>query len=312
MSETQLISPMEEAEARTCVKDIKEHIKVSDEQHQLARQKAYVLWERQGWKALGYHSFLECAKAEFGSSFQHVYRLKSVEETQRQLTSISPTGENFQLPETHNRILNALPTVETKYTALKKAEALAKAEGMDAVKERHIKSGVRATAMEMRVSNTPLLSHLVTNGQMSVETADEIGTKLDRLKPATKGYIFQLIAKSGGISDPAVVEFIGRHYERTDDKVSQLVIEVLDRTECLGGIELRRANMSNALRELEEARTVVESDETHTQDDYGPVHLTLLERNADGSRRELETMMSKSWFEIMRPVFREWAGIPAD
>jgi hypothetical protein len=308
---TAITHPMTADEARLCIADIKTHIGKRDEHHELARQRAYELGEREGFKALGYESYLQCVKAEFGNtSFQHVYRLRAVVRTEHELQKVSPTGEKFQLPETHNRILNSLPTPEHKYRALKKAEAIAQAEGSEVVSERHLQRAVRTTAMEMRVATIPLLSHLVNSGSMGVEDADNIGARLDSFKPATKGYLFQHIAAAGGISDPQVVSFIGQQYERrAEDKVAALVINTLDASGCLGGVALRSANMTNALRELSEARDEVESDEKHTADDYGPVNLTVWERDVDGSAAAIATIIDKRWAILLHQRLGEVLGV---
>jgi len=203
----------------------------------------------------------------------------------------------------HAKELKSLPTAEHQHQAYTKAQALAKAEGAKDVATRHVVAAVKAVAMEMRVATIPLLSHLVTSGEMSVEDADDIGGRLDKFKPATKGYIFQQIAKAGGVSDPALVTFIGEQYERqTEDKPS-LALEVLESTGHIGGTPLKRANMTNVRRALYEEQLERESDETHTADDYGPVHLTLLKRNAVLSWNELQKMMGDEWIDMMRPMF---------
>ena len=60
------------------------------------------LYEREGWKALGYGSFVECAEAEFCASKSQAYRLL---DAARLDLILSPIGENGALPESHLREL---------------------------------------------------------------------------------------------------------------------------------------------------------------------------------------------------------------
>lgn len=300
MTDSIVLIPMTEAEARACVTDIREHMRVSDEQHQLARLKAHDLWQRKGWEALGYSSFLKCAQAEFGASFQHVYRLKDAVEVENGLASVSPTGEKFMLPETHARKLKSLPTAESRYEALKTAEQMASSEGSDTVAQRHVDKAVEITAKKLRVfaSRYAPLSQMVTTGHLSVEAAEDIAVRIDRLKPQARGYVLQQLVKAGGIRGD-VLTFIGEQYQRTDDAAAVLVVQTLNATGCLGGTLLKDANMTDARLELYEARKEVESAQQHEDDDEGATVMMLYQRNILRSRDMLVAMMGKVWFDAL-------------
>ena len=77
------VVPMTETEARQCVDDIRQGIVG-------VRQKLLELYEREGWRVLGYGSWRECAQAEFGYSQAYAYRLLGWAEVERR---VSPIGE---------------------------------------------------------------------------------------------------------------------------------------------------------------------------------------------------------------------------
>jgi hypothetical protein len=313
MSDSIVLIPMSAEEARTCVTDIREHMRVSDEQHQLARKKAHDLWQREGWKALGYSSFLKCAQAEFGKSFQHVYRLKDAVEVEQQLTSFSPLGEKFALPETHARKLKSLPTAESRYDALKVAEQMASSEGSDVVAQRHIEAAVNVTAKKLRVfaSRYAPLSQMVTTGALSVEDAEDIAVRIDRLKPQAKGFVLQHLVRAGGMRGD-VLSFIGEQYQRGDDPIAALILQTVNATGCLDGTLLKNANMDNTKRALYEARLEVESEQAQHEEDYGPVNLTLWERDVERSAAALVTIIDKAWAQLLWYRLGEALGVGTD
>jgi hypothetical protein len=71
-----------------------------------ARARLLDLHDRKGWKALGYPSWRECAKAEFGLAQSQLYRLLDAARVERE---ISPIGEKSSLPESHLRELAKAP-----------------------------------------------------------------------------------------------------------------------------------------------------------------------------------------------------------
>ena len=85
-------------EARVCVAQIRAGL-------ENIRVLALELQEREGWRALGYQNWRECAAAEFGKSEAYVYRLADAARIDR---AISPIGENLTVPESHARELAPL------------------------------------------------------------------------------------------------------------------------------------------------------------------------------------------------------------
>lgn len=89
---------MTEKEARQCVKAIKDHLSE-------ARAKLVELYEREGWRALGYPSWRQCVLSEFEQHQSQLYRLLAAGLVERE---ISPTGEIGHIPERQLRELTAL------------------------------------------------------------------------------------------------------------------------------------------------------------------------------------------------------------
>ncbi|MFN8454820.1 MAG: hypothetical protein U0401_09160 [Anaerolineae bacterium] len=80
--------PMTETEARQLVNEIKTDIVA-------VGQKLLELYEREGWRALGYANWRECVMTEFEFQKSHVYRLLDFARLERNL---SPIGEKYPLP----------------------------------------------------------------------------------------------------------------------------------------------------------------------------------------------------------------------
>jgi len=85
---------MTKGEAEECVRAIR------DVSHKM-RELLVDLYERDGWKVLGYESFSECAEQEFGSSTAYIYRQLAVGSLEKRL----PIGEVGDNKESHMRPL---------------------------------------------------------------------------------------------------------------------------------------------------------------------------------------------------------------
>ena len=290
---THIVILMTADEARSCADDIKN-------QTGKLRTLVHDFYTREGWRALGYESFAACAEAEFDRSYQHLYRLVSATELERELSDYSPTGETIQLPETHARILNRLPDTPSRHEALTVAKQMASSEGSDTVAQRHVEQAVKVMAQKLRVfaSKYQPLSQMVSAGHLSVEDAEDINGRLERLTPQARGYVLQQLVRVGGMR-PEVLTFIGQQYQRGDDPVAGLVMQTLNATGCLGNTPLRHANMTDARRALYEAQLEAESDKQHADDDEGATVLTLYQRNVERSRAMLLQMMGEAWFEAL-------------
>lgn len=97
----QLLSKMTAEEARAATEAIKSGLIE-------LRQLLLDVYERDGWKALGYINFVQYAQTEFDYSKSHAYRLIDAATVERNLR-FSPIGENRQIPESHLRALSSAP-----------------------------------------------------------------------------------------------------------------------------------------------------------------------------------------------------------
>ena len=180
------------------------------------------------------------------------------------------------------------------------AKQMASSEGSDTVAQRHVEQAVKVMAQKLRVfaSKYQPLSQMVSAGHLSVEDAEDINGRLERLTPQARGYVLQQLVRVGGMR-PEVLTFIGQQYQRGDDPVAGLVMQTLNATGCLGNTPLRHANMTDARRALYEAQLEAESDKQHADDDEGATVLTLYQRNVERSRAMLLQMMGEAWFEAL-------------
>ena len=74
------ITPMSAMEARECVNAIKNNL-------ESLRLMLLELHRRTGWEALGYSSWEDCAKAEFGKSRAYTFRLLAAAHVEENLAS---------------------------------------------------------------------------------------------------------------------------------------------------------------------------------------------------------------------------------
>jgi site-specific DNA-methyltransferase (adenine-specific) len=95
------------AEARTCVGEINRHL-------ESARVQLLELYEREGWRALGYGSWRECVMAEFHRSQSALYRALEAARVEQELF---PTLGKVSLDESHLVALAPLPVKEQRQLA---------------------------------------------------------------------------------------------------------------------------------------------------------------------------------------------------
>ena len=93
---------MTEHEARDCVQRINSGLED-------VRVQLLELYEREGWRALGYPSWRECATTEFHQSQAYLYRQLQAAQVE---SEISPIGEIGKIPESQLRPLATLPSVK--------------------------------------------------------------------------------------------------------------------------------------------------------------------------------------------------------
>lgn len=96
-------SLMSEEEARWCVKQIRAGLDG-------IRETVLDLYEREGWRSLGYESWRECVVAEFGQSQATLYRALEAGQVDR---AISQLEKREPLPYTQARELARLKEPET-------------------------------------------------------------------------------------------------------------------------------------------------------------------------------------------------------
>lgn len=300
MSEQVIVSPMTDDEARLCISEINVLMgRIRVRQQQLedderdARRKILDLYTRQGWQVLGYVSFLDCAKKEFGKSFQHVYRLKDAAQIDENLQQVSPTGEiPKQIPERHARELTKLKTPEEQHEAYQKASQIAAAEGDTRVTAEHVAQAVQQVQAKARVFQSKyfVISHMVARDEVTAQVAEQMVTAIDKLKPRTRGQLMELIAKHG-LTCAELIPLLGERFERqTADDPSRL-LQTLLATGTLAGTALRRANMTDWQRAVKEAQSERIGEKEAGQPVVYTALVTLypndLERSREAIRKEL-------------------------
>lgn len=118
------VTLMSATEARECINAIKGNL-------ESLRLMLLELHRRRGWEALGYSSWEDCAKAEFGKSRSYVFQLVAAAEVEANLTSVKEKSTIVDLdniPVSHLTELSKLPP-EQQPEALLKAEQIAQGKG---------------------------------------------------------------------------------------------------------------------------------------------------------------------------------------
>ena len=121
--ESEILSQMDEQEAREVVDDIKKGINT-------VRARIYELDRRKGWKALGYRSFAACCMEEFPElRARTIQKQLAAAQVEASLKELRPDGRNFQIgdmPEAHLRPLVSIKNDdETLAAAFTKARDIA-------------------------------------------------------------------------------------------------------------------------------------------------------------------------------------------
>lgn len=121
--DSEILSQMDEQEAREAVDDIKKGINT-------VRARIYELDRRKGWKALGYRSFAACCMEEFPELHARtIQKQLAAAQVEASLKELRPDGRNFQIgdmPEAHLRPLVSVKNDdETLAAAFTKARDIA-------------------------------------------------------------------------------------------------------------------------------------------------------------------------------------------
>lgn len=99
---TLTVGPMTAIEARQCIEDIK---------HGMTniRLQLLELYEREGWRALGYDSWRGCVLVEFGQSEAKLYYELAAAKAERNISTMVEIGTTPELGlrDHHGRIGNA-------------------------------------------------------------------------------------------------------------------------------------------------------------------------------------------------------------
>lgn len=305
-SDIAYIQPMNRHEATACLADIRHHLENAGVSLKTARARALELYQRQGWKALGYPSFKACAKAEFNQSFQHLYRLRSAALVDEHVQQFSPAGDSplEPIPTQHTRHLAKLGTPEQQYEAYTTAKQIAAAERRDVTGE-HVRQAVQQVQAKNEIlAKYAVVAHMVTTGELGVEDGKAMTEALDKCKPKTRGYIVQLIGKFG-LTCPALIPVIAERYDRqTVDDPSRL-LQMLERTGRLGDVLLRGANLTDWQKAVLYAQAERIADRESKTSAVVATVVTLYAKDPARSMRVMRKEFGAAWLEQMVQAYFE-------
>lgn len=286
MNAITVIMPMTEAEAHKCLSEIKGHLRT-------ARRKILELYEREGWRALGYESFQECMEQELDYSFQHGYRLviaEKIEQSIRVLPGANPLPAD-PIPERHLRVLGKYADNPNDQRRIyEDAQALAATEGAGAkVKTKHVEESalLHETRVMVQKSRYFLPAQMMVKGEITPAEAKQMIDAIERLKPVQRSEVLKLMA-GPGLRCADLVEPIGNMFDRPLGKESKVLPEILN-AGTLGGTplvkavaaDLQRANyeaqQQHIAEEVEKRRPVIE-----------PVIITIYKGDPKRTFKELQ------------------------
>lgn len=278
-----------------------------------ARKTALDFKRRAGWVALGYPSFAACAKAEFGQSYQHLYRLVRAEQIAEAFAVFSPTGETPELPETHARELKRLPTPEAQHQAYQRAATLAAAEQTD-LTIKHIRQAVQIEQQQVLASQNPVVSRLLATGDITPAAGAQLVQQLATYPARIQRGLLELMTHYG-LRNPALLDAFADMLKRVGSADPSRVLQEVLRTGCLGGVRLRDATPTDLERAKAESRSQRISEGTEQKRQANlvvgvispePVVVTVYKFDAKRTLAELRRALGDSEFERLRDaILRE-------
>ncbi len=235
-----------------------------------ARRQILRVYDTEAYKLMHYNSFKDWATGEFEISWQQVYNLCAAARIDNHLQLYSPTGEIYNIPVNHANELKKLKTAESQARAYQLAQEQAKAQGEDKPTANIVRNTVNIVSAEEEVKKSPynVVRQMVANNEIKALTGKRIVKELDRLEdePA-QAYVQKLMAEHE-LSNPDLIYPLGHKHknERQKGKTSK-VLDEIERTGALGGVDLAKAETKHLKRANLEAQQehVTESQETKYQ-----------------------------------------------
>jgi hypothetical protein len=298
---------MTAAEARAKTDAIRLHLDQAGHHTFEARKEALDLKRREGWKALGYSSFAACSKAEFGKSYQYLYKLIRAEEIAESFALFSPMGETPHLIELHARELNKLPTPEAQHEAYERAQSLATAEQTN-LEFRHVQQAVQITQAEQIANRNPVIARMVAAEEITALTGAALARKCQQYTPAIQQRLFELMTLYG-LRNPALLDAFADMLARVGTLNPSRVLQEVLTTGCLGGVPLKDATYANLERAKAESQAARISEEQAVKRQLAleagnivpePVITTLWKYDAKRTLKELRRALGDSEFERLR------------
>lgn len=254
------ISKMTFEEARQCADEIK--IGISN-----IGQKLLQLYEGDGWEALGYSNWRECAQVEFGFKQSHVYRLLESAEVVRNIEN-SPIGGNVPLP-TSERQARPLTKLDPELQPVVWQKAIETAPN-GKVTAAHVTATAKTFVAPAPVKLQPIPASEIVRTEMRFVPAkpfSELDTMVDEAEGNEDGYDWQdeedentytppQQTMTQTVSKPHVAHNSGNNEWYTPEEY------IIAARQVLGRIDLDPATSEIANR-------VVQADEYFTVDDNG-------------------------------------------
>jgi len=271
-----------------------------------AKQCAYDLWARGGWKVLRatsgrqYTSFYDCILDRFpGKSASQVYRLKDM-----RIVELN-TGRE-KVADNHVRVLRGL-SPDNQIRALDMADRLAETERRVRTTG-HIEQAKQVIEAEQTVeaSGNALVQQMVVAGEITALAGAAMVQALEKLPPNIQSGVMQVVGECGGLSDPALIPPLADMVQRENTPRPSLTLANLRKTGTLDGVPLKKATMTD----LDNAKVASQSEyiangeaerqaRAFSAGKFVPqaVVVTIYRGDPKRSIRALRQAMGDEWFE---------------
>ena len=228
------ITPMSAQEARECIDAAQECINAIQENSETLKRVLLRLHRGQGWEALGYASWRECAMTEFEQGQAYVYRLVQAAEVEENLEQISTRVETDEIPVSHLVALSKLPK-DQQAEGLLKANEIAQRQGRKR-STAHVTQAVKLVKQKLEPPLAKDLSVQAPSQEQEhptdlsrVNSASEIDAIID--SKGVRAFAHEFVA-----AEPDVRVRIRRYYPGVDIIIrSELGEQVLARIQDIDG-----------------------------------------------------------------------------
>lgn len=237
----QQAQPMARIEARHHTEQIQYHTA-------MAREHIRAVYDREGWRSLGYASFRAWVEAELPFGYQWAMKLR-----QAAIQADILRDANIEVSKMDSKKLNMLrqvPSRDDKLRVMTLAQELAASVGESHPTDAHYRSAMRTVKTEAEVKQSPyaIVRQMMASGEITAPIAKEMSALLDAVPVRQRGMVLEIIAVKG-LGEPKLIPRIAAVVARPESKLLPSL-----KMGYINQVPLSRANLTDWEQAAEEAR----------------------------------------------------------